>query len=329
MSTTPTYNQDSNGFLMKSFGNNIHAPSGIVGLWSFDTADGADSSNNVNGFSSPVPPLGVGILRGSSGLFTGVTTYSVPHIDAYSQYAEGTISAWIYLLSEVEDNFRVIIKKGDGKDFDAFELKVWPTTRLLRASAGSLSVNTEASLPLTKWTHVAVRVAPTSLEVYMNGVLAGATKIPSVQASVSPLQMNKHPIYVASTQDMSTLGVHAYIDNLKWTKGLLSLAELRAEAALASWGIPGGMEMAWLGCDECTRAEAMDICDQKHVTMEADSLAHNPSHLCSEMELSAGALTVARSMGWLSLSAKLPIFTLDNSKVGASAIGVGLCCLNE
>ena len=327
MSTTSTYYKDSPGFLLKTFGSSPKAPSNIIGSWSFDTANGEDDSVYANGFANPLPPAGVGLLRGASGYFTGKVTYSIPHIDAYSQHAEGTISAWVYLLSEVEDNFRVVFRKGDGKSVDAFELKVWPTTRLLRASAGSLSVNSQASVPLNKWTHLAIRIAPTKLDIFMNGVIVGSTTIQSAQATVSPLQMNKEAIYVASTADMSTLGVHAYIDNLKWTRGASPVAEIRAEAALAAWGIPGGMEMVWLGCDECTREQAVKICAQEGIP--AESALYKPSHVCSEMELSAGAFMVARNMGWLSLTSKMKVFTLDNAKVAKDTIGVGLCCLNE
>ncbi len=310
MSTTHSYLRDGNGLsIIQS-----STPSSVVGFWSFDDAAAQDSSSLVNPLSG-VPPAAPGILRGSSGYFDGRTAYYVPRHDAYKTRT-ATISAWVYIISDVRDSFRVIFDKANGA---AYSLRVWPDTRTLRVVAGGKTADSRSSLPLRRWTHVALALSASGAQLYVNGV-------PDVAVSIhdTPWAPVESSLYIASLESGRLLGVEAYIDDIQITNDTVSAETIKAVGALAFWGLPGGADSAWFGCEGCTHKQAVALCANPPPTSSRPK-----SHICTEREQASSVLLVARSMGWVNNLTPV-IFDLENSaKYAANVPGVAICCPNE
>jgi len=290
-------------------------PQAVMGSWRFEDVLAQDDSGNGNNLSR-VPPAGPGFLRGSSGKFDGRMPLFIPHIEKYETPTQ-TISLWIYLLEDVRDAFRVILDKAG-----AFSLRVWPDTRTLRLIVDKKSADARASLPLHRWTHLAIVFSHTSVQLYVNGV-----QEVSLPVTGAPWIRIKAPIYLASAapqnaQQSGLLGVSAFIDNVLYHSVALPASALKALGSTAFAGLPGSGDGVWFGCENCVRASATKICTQ-------DVAGRPKSHVCTSKELASSAMLVARSMGWLDFGSQ-PVHDFENTEnVPETTPGIGLCCPNE
>lgn len=321
MSSLHSYSRDTTGlaFLPTAAGAtlppNAGVGSGIVGSWAFEDQLAQDSSPYANRMSI-CPPSGPGFLRGNSGRFDGLTAYSVKHIDAY-ETKEQSICAWVFLLTDVRDSFRVIFDKGNG----AVSLRVWPDTRTLRVSVNGKHGDSRSSLPLNRWTHVCLSLGFSNAQLFINGIADVA-----VAMAGSPWKDVKADYYIASIENRSLLGVNALIDNLEIRSKALLNSEAKALGSLAFWGIPGGADVAWFACEGCLRETAKKTCANPTSISDNTGVSRPKSHLCTERELTSSVLLLARTMGWIN-SRTTHVFDYENSSsLPDGTLGVGICC---
>lgn len=125
----------------------------------------------------------------------------------------------------------------------------------------------------------------------------------------------------------------------------------QAQGGLAFPGIPNASGAAWLACESCSRESAEKICEgAEDVPASLKHNRHPHSHLCTRDELAAGALLIARTMGWIDAqSPRTVVWDLERTKLersprfaetiprgatpqqkaAAYAVGTGICCTHD
>jgi len=295
-----------------------HLPKGLVGWWSFDDAAAQDYSGNQNAMDPP-PAFGPGFgFKGASALFDGSSSlYQVQHL-ADMQSKDMTWMMWVYLNADVKDSFKTLIYKGDSSH-PTPGIQIWPDSRklhvVLTTTTGKQEkVDSTATIPIGRWTHVAVVVDDRLLFVYINGILDHQYLLDA------EMSFNDEPVYIANDPYHDGLGLSCFLDDLQIYNKVVSSDDIKS---IGGASFPGMAVDARLGCQYCTHATAKTAC-------------HDGYHLCTQQEYNSGAVLVGRLMGWLKMHDQW-IHTaegseaLDEQNENAASNeknAVGICCSN-
>jgi len=283
----------------------------LVAFYDFDDADALDKSGNAIHPSNPPGDFGPGHEgRGQSAHFTGVDSFKIPHVSAFDNMQQMTVSFWIYLLSEPSETFRIVFRKGDGQKDLTPTLMLLPDSNKLHALVSSTDeskngVDSFTAIPLRRWTHVAVVLRYTQLSIFINGVKDAEGMISG------DVLLNTGYWYIG--KDLFLPGTGMYLDNLKIQSKAMDEQSLQVEASSALPGL--GPNFIRLGCKSCEMREAIEKC-----------AATGGYHLCRRLELYGGGLMVARAMGYLSMASDQ--WSAEDQEPNITLQKLGLCCLD-
>jgi hypothetical protein len=221
-----------------------------------------------------------------------------------------TISFWIYLLTDSIDVWRVVFRKGDAEKDLTPTLLLSPDSRKLHARVSTTNpskngIDSITTIPLRRWTHVALTINYNVLSIFINGILDNEGMV------TGEVQLNRGAWYVG--KDLFLPGTGMFLDNFKIFSHALDEQALQIEASAALPGV--GPNFVRLGCSSCVMKTAIERC-----------AATGGYHLCRTMELNGGALIVARAMGYLSMSSEH--WTAEDSEPPIDQTKLGLCCLD-
>jgi len=295
-------------------------PKGLVGHWTFDQVKPIDTSGNYNHGKNSIPPgPGVG-ARGASALFNGFDYVEVPHSPSFAAQ-EFAVTFWAFLshapVAHGADRLCPLLHKGKVNNDHAPSLLLNTRTRALKFVVSTDSdehpsgefVESNARMPVQRWTHFALVRKAHGLQLYVNGIL-DAEKTPTA-ATV----LNEGPLYIGAVPWLrDTCNLNVLIDEVRFYSRTLDHDEVQAEAAPALGGIePGFMHF---GCSDCTVEKAAESCRDGY-------------HLCTAMELHTGGYQVARTMGFVDWTSHVWTHAALKEEANKEALGVGLCCTDQ
>jgi hypothetical protein len=252
----------------------------LAGSWSFDDLHASDGSGYNNDM---FPPPAVGPAFGGNGYSAkfNYSNYSViENIHAY-ETNEFTIQFWIYLLSDSVGVWRTILHKGDTLTELTPTIQLWPDSNRLHVRVSTQAswnegLDSFASLPMGRWTHVAVVVTNQLLQLYVNGQLDTQTVLEG------PVVINQGPIYVGGDPWHPAVG--CFLDDLQFYRSAQSTSDF---ISIVQQFVPfyGTEVYAVLGCPSCNYYEAVNSCPASY-------------QLCSMQQLYVGGYWMTRIMGW-------------------------------
>jgi len=303
-----------NGFCANG-GQTVFTPDGtqnsLVAWYNFDDAIGLDSSGMANHATSPVPDVGPGHQgRGNSAHFNGGDKFTIGHTSTYDGMQQMTVSFWMYLLTDSTDSWRVVFRKGDGEHDLTPTLLMFPDSRKLHARVSTTDpskngLDSIASIPLRRWTHVAIVLNYNVLTIFVNGIKDNEGLL------TGQVVLNQGSWYLG--KDLYLPGTGMYMDNFKVYDFSMDEAAIQIEAGVA---LPGyGPNFLRLGCKSCDLATAIEKC-----------AATGGYHLCRKMELTGGGLIVARAMGYTEMSSDQ--WYMEDASPDIDTQKLGLCCLD-
>lgn len=292
----------------------------LVGHWKFDDLVGHDSSGLGNGML-PFPQVGPargGV--GASAYFNGTNYGYVGHIGAFES-SDMTLAFWVYLLQDATGQFRYLIQKGDANEFTP-TLSLWDKNNRLHlkvtTESGTVeSLDSSARLSVGRWSHVAVVIQGSLVQLYVNGIMDA-----QLISGGGNVQFNRMPLYVGRGPTHS--GTACYLDDLRIHRSAVQASVIQS----LSQGSLGSVSPSFtrLGCMNCTRDKADSACAMFNM--------HGGYSLCSERDLLSGAVTTARAMGWLQRRSLLFWSSDDSDTFDLAAdrtadpkeTRLGLCC---
>jgi len=303
-----------NGFCANG-GGAVFTPDGaqndLIAWYNFDDAFGLDHSGHANHATNPVPDVGPGHQgRGSSAHFNGEDNFVVGHSTDYDGLQQMTVSFWMYLLTDSTESWRVVFRKGDGEHDLTPTLLLFPDSRKLHARVSTTDpskngLDSTASIPLRRWTHVAVTLNYNILTIFVNGVKDAEGLL------TGQVVLNQGAWYLG--KDKYLPGTGMYLDNFKVYSYPMDETAIQTEASIA---LPGfGPNYVRLGCHQCDLATAIERC-----------VSTGGYHLCRKMELMGGGLIVARAMGYTEMSSDQ--WYAEDASPDIDTQKLGLCCLD-
>jgi len=286
---------------------------GLIASYTFDDALGLDSSGNANHALHPAPGVGPGHDgHGQSAYFSGAEFFKIGHSSSFDGLRHITVSFWIYLLTDSIDAWRVVFRKGDEQEGIAPGLLLASDTRKLHAvctssKSGKVGLDSKTTIPLRRWTHVALTIDGSSLTIFINGIEDNTINVSGDVA------FNQGAWYIG--KDPFLPGTGMFLDDFKVYSEALEEPELQVEAASSLPGL--GPNFLRLGCSSCTMKDAIARCA---------GWSKGGYHLCRTMELNGGGLIVARAMGYLDMSSEH--WTAEDEEADIALTKLGLCCLD-
>ncbi|XP_026193661.1 uncharacterized protein LOC113147406 [Cyclospora cayetanensis] len=285
-------------------GNSV--PEGLVAWLTFDHLYSADQSGNGNHMhrTARAGPSHNG--RGASAAFVkgaSSTIKSSPTLES----SDFTLSFWMYLLSDSNGLFRNIVSKG-GELSQTPSILLYPDSRRLSVRVSTDDSHSEGmpstgSLPLRRWTHIAVTASENRLKLFLN----------FLRGSVVP---NAEEIVVGAS--VENPGFEGYIDDFRFYNRGLPDHEISAMTMPALTGVPDP-EFVSLGCDSCGYDFAMN----------SNMCGEPAAHLCSLQELYQGGIHVARINGLLNAKTNLWHSDMTAGEMGLNERRMGLCCASR
>ncbi len=281
---------------------------GVRGIYNFDEhivnqvidRSGSGFHGRVGESLTSLPtslPVGTGRFgSGNSARITGDKFVAFPTVLPEAPNAKNstgfTASGWFFLSSD-RINARSVTKGCHIIGTGQFSLALLPSRHLI-VHGVSHSFTSHAVLRRGVWTHLAlVYDQPTqALQLYVNGIRDVLGKNTGDKDKTGNL--NETTVYLggfpATHSRFSACRVEYLIDDLRISNRPVSAVELAAE----SFPALGAVEASFvtLGCGRlgtCNRLQAVRSCAEGY-------------HLCTQRELNAGALYVARTQGWIEWS---------------------------
>lgn len=357
---TPSCDISADGPICLAEGKKVLLPPsvqpGVLAYYTFDEATPLDASGNGNHGATETFPGPAPGGHGASAFFREGTFLTIPNSVEMGELQDFSYTFWVYLVKDAAGppatglEWCPILRKGiHNPTTSMFEnspaLLLDRKTRRLRVQLSTSYDQTEngefvdsyARLNPHQWIHIAiVRLNDQKrTRLYVNGILDATAP---TKGFTKP---NDLPLYVGGDPWVSEqCDVPMYVDELRVYNRPLSPDEIQAEASPALTGVePSFVRIA---CADCSLETAVQGCPEGY-------------HVCTSLELHAGAYQVARSMGWLKQGTHVWTHaTVANSLVqtqagltpsaggtGSSAastasatasvggVGLGLCCLDS
>src|SRR3989344_6146043 len=190
-------------FIAMQITSATHNTDGLIGYWPLDdggglTADVSGHGNDATLTNGPTFDIGnkapiVGNV--SSILFDGTNDFlDVPH-DSELDVDEATVSAWIYMASDISAGTKNIVRKGHfsnrvfGLDIDGGTKKIRGFVVLGATGGAANIVNGSTALSVAAWHYVAMTYDGTNVRVYVDGVLDGTSAVASGTISDNTLSV--------------------------------------------------------------------------------------------------------------------------------------------
>jgi len=302
------------------------APRGLVARYTFDDANGLDSSGKAN-HALKAPAFGPGVGgHGHAARFVGTDFLEVKNHPSYSEAGPTfSLEMWMYLRTDSTGDWRTVTHKGGRDEERTPTLFLEPLTRGIEFFVSTSDTSqpmgerlwSNSFIPLHRWTHVAAVAEGHSLRLYINGLLD------SENTTVGTILQNTGPVFLGGDPWRPTGGFDGYIDEYKMYNRALTTDEVQAAASFAL----GGVEASFLelGCMGCPLDSAKGTCRASY-------------HLCNQRDMYSGGLMVARSMGWATSNSH--IWTAEEAQLmdansswtgstpGTVKQGLGLCCID-
>ena len=178
---------------------------GLVAHWRFNERSGTtafdSSTNGLNGLLQNGPSWDFEGRNDGCLAFDGVddylhVSYATP-LDIGKNNADFSILFWMNLLQDATGTWRTVMEKGDNATTRTPSIFLWNmdnrlsyrVTTTTNWNSGGDSVGT---MPVGKWTHVAIIKAGLDLSLYLNGVLDSRVTLPA------PVVHNSNGIVIGS-----------------------------------------------------------------------------------------------------------------------------------
>ena len=300
--------------------------SGVQGYWTFDDDQCLDYSGLSNHGLSASPAGHSPGISGSSALFSGSNYIEIPSAESISAEVF-SISFWLFLEKEETINqtglrWCPILQKGiDDESSQVYErtpaiffdreqhmLRVYISTTEGTDFPEGEYLESNAHLPLQRWTHIVVIRTTQKLQLYVNGIF---DRLNSTEGWTEP---NASPLYVGNTPArLEECPVPLLIDELRYYNREMTIEEIYSEAS----GALGQIESRFVqfGCAECTLEDANNACNTGY-------------HLCTTIELHSGVYDVVRAMGWYEISPTVWSYNALEDSFDEGVLGLGVCCLD-
>ncbi|KAL8432307.1 hypothetical protein Efla_000891 [Eimeria flavescens] len=264
-------------------GNSV--PEGLGAWLTFDYLYSADQSGNGNHMHR-TPRAGPSHNgRGASAAFVKGASSKIKSSPTLESQ-DFTVSFWMYLLSDSNGLFRNIVSKGSEAS-QTPSILLYPDSRRLSVrvtteDSASEGMASTGSLPLRRWTHVAVTASENRLKLFLN---VSACSNQFLRGNVVP---NAEDIVVGAS--IENPGFEGYIDDFRvYNKGLKD-HEISAMnmPALTGTKTTHYMKLPLIGCDSCGYDFAVN----------SNMCGEPAAHLCSLQELYQGGIHAARINGF-------------------------------
>jgi len=292
-------------------GNSI--PDGLGAWITFDQIYAADHSGNGNHMHR-TPRAGPSYNgRGASGAFVKGASSRIKSSPSLES-KDFTVTFWMYLLSDSNGLFRNVVSKGSEMS-QTPSILLYPDNRRLSVRVTTDDSHSEGlpstgSLPLRRWTHVAVTASENRMKLFLNGMKDSEVFL---RGNVLP---NAEDIVVGAS--IENPGFEGYIDDFRfYTRGLPD-HEIASLTMPALTGL-AHTEFVTLGCDSCGYDFAMN----------SNMCGEPAAHLCSLQELYQGGIHAARINGLLNSKTELWHSEMSAGEMAQSDRRMGLCCAGQ
>jgi len=213
-------------------------------------------------------------------------------------------------LTDATDSWRVIFRKGDTATDLTPTLLLFPDSRKVHARISTSDpskngIDSITSIPLRRWTHVAVSLNYNVIALFINGIKDNEVNL------AGEVLLNTGSWYIG--KDLFLPGTGMFLDNLKFYGRAMDEKSLQSEASNALPGL--GSNFLRLGCKRCEMSKAIEAC-----------ASTGGYHLCRTLELQGGGLMVARAMGYLDMASDN--WSAEDSATDVQLQKLGLCCLD-
>ncbi|CDJ61041.1 hypothetical protein, conserved [Eimeria maxima] len=289
-------------------GNSV--PEGLGAWLTFDHLYSADQSGNGNHMHRTPRAGPAHNGRGASAAFVKGASSKIKSSPSLES-SDFTVSFWMYLLSDSNGLFRNIVSKGSEMS-QTPSILLYPDSRRLSVrvttdDSGSEGMPSTGSLPLRRWTHVAVTASENRLKLFLNGMKDSEVFL---RGNVVP---NTEDIVVGAS--IENPGFEGYIDDFRvYTRGLPE-HEVSAMTMPALTGVPDS-EFVSLGCDSCGYDFAMN----------SNMCGEPAAHLCSLQELYQGGIHAARINGLLNSKTEMWHSDMTAGEMAKNESRMALCC---
>ena len=227
-----------------TFTRSSAATAGLVAAYAFDEGTGtavADASGNgLNGTIS-----GASWVTGKNGnalSFNGVNNLvTVPASNLLNLTTGMTLEGWVYPTNSSSKWGCVLMKETSG--FYAYALYVSPANRptvfiVINGSEHGFEVPT--TLATNTWSHLAATYDGTTLNVYVNGVLAGSESLATtIPVSSGALRIGGNSIW-------ATEYFTGIIDNIRIFDRALTNDEIQGDMNTPVWNVPAPLALSGL-----------------------------------------------------------------------------------
>jgi len=224
-----------------------------------------------------------------------------------------TVMLWLFVRQDSVGSWRTIFSRGSEVGELLPALLLWPDERRLhvrvspKADAGlGARLDSRGTLPLRRWTHVAIVCTGSVLRLYLNGVEDG-----NVVIEAPPAAHEGSILYLG--RDPWRAGTKSFVDDFRWYSRAVATDEIRAMLYPGLTGTAAA-DLVTLACTSCRFPEAAQKCSSRQ------------RHLCSMQELFSGALHSARATGWLTSSSEVWSSEDEGAERFDGRHKVGLCC---
>lgn len=200
------------------------------------------------------------------------------NVDSAAAEEESTQMRWCPVLQKgLDDPENGDYKRTPGVFLDRLDrlLRVFVSTSEDTAFPMGEHVESNARIPIRRWTHLTVIRTEHRIRLYVNGILD------AVNATEGTTETNDDAFYIGNTPShLEDCNAPLFLDEVKFFNRELTQGEIEGEAA----GALGSIEASYirLGCINCSAKHAEKECDDGY-------------HLCHSIEVHSGVYQVARA----------------------------------
>ena len=211
----------------------VQPPASLVSWWSGD-GNANDVIGGNHGTLQKGATFAAGMVGQAFSFVGGEDTVMISPMALASAFTELTIDAWIFPLSHggsTEGYGRTILSKTNGDGF-ALRVKDGYVQGDLRLTGGNvIQIFTQAQLPLSTWSHVAITYDGSMLRGYLNGSLLGSVKaqgtIKNIENANVCLMIGNEPADRLCAVEAG-FGWHGTIDEVDFYNRALISSEIKA-----------------------------------------------------------------------------------------------------